>query len=652
MPGLRQQDYTFPLAGQLNLLDYTDISKSQVFQNDYFSVSFDTKTGRTDINRRNGAKLLSGSVVRALTGQGYISSGQSSFRHSVRSGIISDQLGEGQQVTINSSNPSESIDFNLTLSLYKNYHAVFIEAVSHNRSSKPVNLQSIEPVCAYNESGGALYWPLTTKLLTNGPMYYNPGEVTDFGIAEEKARQSWWNIGLFSGYDHEGLAAGAIENLTAQGMITAKRGEGDRIGLIARSVLADGFILEPGKKIRSNRFVIYIGSDPYSALEGFADIMGNLNKARINSIVNGWCNWFFTYEHITEDEVVRNSEFASRVLKPYGMEYMQIDEGYQQWHGEWDGNDRFPHGMKWLADRIHSYGLKPGLWIAPYVISEPTRIFQKHKEWLIKNPDGSLKRVGPWPDENTDWAKNENPKRYGLDITHPDAAEWMSNLFDKVSKQWGYEMIKIDFVDWSLLSADHYFNPSVSRAMAYRKGFEIIRKAIGENCHLQDCGPGPVTVGLIDSMRIELDQNYGYREEAWKTYFTNSASSAPAAAKRYYFHKRTWINDADHLCMSLLSLSQSQAAATLLSLTGGNIISGDRLQDLDPVRLEILKKSLPSFGEAARPADLFDTDQHRIFVLKIKKPFGEWTIAGFFNSDESEMKELLISAEPFMARQY
>ena len=429
------------------------------------------------------------------------------------------------------------------------------------------------------------------------------------------ARQSWWNIGLFSGYDHEGLAAGAVENLTAQGMIIAKRGKGDTIGLIAKSALADGFILGAGKKIRSNRFVLYIGNDPYSALEGFAAIMGKVNKARINSIVNGWCNWFFTYEHITEDEVVSNAEFASRILKPYGMEYMQIDEGYQQWHGEWDGNDRFPHGMKWLADRIHSYGLKPGLWIAPYVISEPTEIFQKHKEWLIKNPDGSLKRVGPWPDENTDWAKNENPKRYGLDITHPDAADWMYNLFDKVSKQWGYEMIKIDFVDWSLLSAHHYFDPSVSRAMAYRRGFEIMRKAIGNECHLQDCGPGPISVGLADSMRIELDQNYGYTPEVWKQYF-NSTGSAPAAAKRYYFHKRTWINDADHLCMSLLSPSQAQAAATLLSLTGGNIISGDRLPDLDQVKIEILKKALPSWGEAARPVDLFDTDFHRIFALE------------------------------------
>ena len=103
--------------------------------------------------------------------------GNPPFRHSVKSGIISDQLGEGQQITINSSNPDNSIDFNLTISLYKNHHAVFIEAVCYNRSSKPIVLQSIEPVCACNETGGALYWPLTTKLLTNGPMYYDPGAV-------------------------------------------------------------------------------------------------------------------------------------------------------------------------------------------------------------------------------------------------------------------------------------------------------------------------------------------------------------------------------------------------------------------------------------------------------------------------------------------
>ena len=641
---LQAAGISLPLAGKFDLLSSNNIPKPQIYQNDFFSVLFNTGSGRLDIIRRNGERLLSGSLIRALTGQGYISTGQASFRHSVKTSKIIDQLGECMQLTINSSEPDKKIDLNLRIFLYKKLNAVFFEAECLNRSSKPIVLLNIEPISAVNETGGALYWPQTSRLLTNGPMYYDPGAVLDFSAKDNNLRQSWWNIGLFSGYNREGLVVGAVENLTAQGKVSAIRESGENTGLTAQSILSDGFVLGAGKKIRSNRFVMLIGKDIYSALEEYASVMGRINTARTTSIVNGWCNWFFTYEHITEEEVIRNAEFASRVLKPYGMEYIQVDEGYQLWHGDWDGNDRFPHGMKWLAERIHSLGLKPGLWLAPFVISEPTDIFQNHKDWLLKHPDGSLKRVGPWPDENSDWAKNENPKRYGLDITHPGAAEWMFNLFNKVSTKWGYEMIKIDFVDWSLLSAHHYYDPSVSRAMAYRKGFEIIRKAIGNDCHLQDCGPGPITVGLLDSMRIELDQNYGYAPEVWKQYF-NSTGSAPAAAKRYYFHKRTWINDDDHLCLSLLSPIQAQAAASLLALTGGNIISGDRLPDLDPVRLEILKKSLPSWGEAARPVDLFDTDQHRIFSLKVKKPFSEWTIAGLFNSNDSEMQEYALHLE-------
>lgn len=90
---------------------------------------------RRDFLARLQAAGLTFTLAGQLTGQGYVSSGQSSCKHSVRSGIISDQLGEGQQVTINSSNPDNSIYFILPLSLYKNHHAVFIEAVCYNRYS-------------------------------------------------------------------------------------------------------------------------------------------------------------------------------------------------------------------------------------------------------------------------------------------------------------------------------------------------------------------------------------------------------------------------------------------------------------------------------------------------------------------------------------
>jgi hypothetical protein len=66
------------------------------------------------------------------------------------------------------------------------------------------------------------------------------------------------------------------------------------------------------------------------------------------------------------------------------------------------------------------------------------------------------------------------------------------------------------------------------------------------------------------------------------------------------------------------------------------MFSGDRLTQLDPYKLEILKKITPSSGEAAKPVDLFDADIQSVFVLKVNKPFAEWTIAGFFNASLTE----------------
>ncbi len=605
-------------------------------ENDHLRLAFDLQTGRVAAWRSNGASLLTGVIARANLGSRRRSTADPAYRHALDSAPFSDRLGRGRQLVVRSTDAERQLDFELRFSLYDGEPALFVEVECRNVSAQPIVIESLEPLCALAEMGGALHWPGVTKVLTNGPMYYDPGQVTALPTPTADALRSWWNLGFFRGYDQEGLVAGFVENQTALGQVIVRRVDADTVALVAESVLAKGFELAPGRTIRSGRFLLNLAPDTYRALESYADAVGRLLGARVNSVINGWCDWFMAFEHITEEEVLRNAEFAARHLEPFGLEYIQVDEGFQRWHGDWEGNARFPHGMKWLADQIRALGLKPGIWLAPYVISEPTEVFQKHPDWFLRHPDGRLKRVGPWPSEDSDWARNENPKRYGLDVTHPGAAAWLEDLFETVGRRWGYAMVKIDFADWSLLSAHRYYDPTVSRAAAYRRGFEIMRRALGPHCHLQDCGPGPVTVGLLDSMRIELDQNYGFRKQAWKQYFTESTSSAPAAAKRYYFHKRTWINDADHVCLNLLSPTQAQAAATLLALTGGNLLSGDRLPDLDPTRLEILRKVLPAFGEAARPVDLFDTDRHSALALAIRKSFGAWTVAGFFNASETE----------------
>jgi hypothetical protein len=496
-------------------------------------------------------------------------------------------------------------------------------------------------------------------------MYYDAGTIHELGTNEDAVTSgnlkgvklvnssissqsetihSWWNAGLFSGYDKEGIVIGYLENNLCLGNLLIARTSPGEISLVAESVYTPQLSLQPGKTISSNSLMINMAGNLYKALENYADAAGKINMARTHSIVNGWCSWFYTLSKVSEDEVLINTAFAAKHLKQFGLEYIQIDEGFQKWHGEWEGNERFPHGMRWLAGKIKSHGFKPGIWISPYVISEPTEVFQKHPDWLLKNADGSLKRVGNWAEGDTPPA-DENPKRYGLDITHPGAAKWLHDLIDTIANDWGYAMIKIDFVAWSILVPDHYHDPAVSSAQAYRKGMEIMRSAAGDKCHILECGPGAITIGLIDSMRIELDVNYGFSETAWDTYFLHPASSVSAAAKRFYFHKRTWINDADHICMDLLSHQQSQAAATIIALSGGNMVSGDRLTQLDPYKLEILKKITPSFGEVAIPVDLFDGTMQSVFALKIKKPFAEWIIVAFFNPGLTETAEKKFSLE-------
>jgi len=628
-------------------------------QNTYFTVRFNSKTGLFSIYGITGQPLISGALSAVNSQTGSRVTVASNYAFTLKTISVSNDIGTGRMLKILGRDKEKKLDVEIQIALYDYLNAVVIEAIYKNVSDDQIIVNSVEPIRVIKAETGSLFFPDVSECLTNGAMYYDAGTIHTFGkpykkpepygetkggvivnnslSANDETVQSWWNVGLFSGYDQEGISLGYIENHSGLGRIQLLKTETDQLSLIAESVYDPGFVLKQGQTISSDRFMINVAENPYKSLEDYAAVLGKINHARTSSIVNGWCNWFYTLDHFSEDEIIHNAAFAARHLKQYGLEYIQIDEGYQKWHGNWEGNARFPHGMKWLATKIKSYGLKPGIWISPFVVSDSAAIIKQHPDWFLKNEDGSLKRIGPWPGENTDWFKNESPKRYGLDITNPGAEKWFTDLIDTIANNWGYEMIKIDFVAWTVFSAHHFYDSSCTPAQVYKKAFEIMRKVAGEQCHLLDCGPGNITAGLTNSMRIEYDQNYGYSQDAWKQYFIGPSSSSGAAGKRYYFNNKAWVNDADHICIDMLSLPQSQAAASLIALSGGNTMSGDRLLTLDASKLEVLKKVFPSTGENAKPVDLWDSDMQTTFAVNIRRKFGEWTIAGFFNPDLNQM---------------
>ena len=593
-------------------------------------VIFDTRTGRINVTR-DGRPFLRGAVARAMTASGDFATSDFRYTRTVEARDVRHPLGAGREMTMRCADRERRLDIEVRATLVTGRDALIVEAFYKNISpDTPVTLPQAEPVRAVADDGGACLWPGTSRALTNGKMYYNAGHVID--LEKDGKAAGWWNIGLFRGERAPGLTIGYIRNDEGMGEMSVAKAAGDALSVVAASSYQTQFTLKPGETVSSSPVLFQFAPDPFTALEDYAQAMGDMHHVRLNPVPNGWCTWTYAYGAINEDEIIRNAEFAAKHLKPYGFDVMQIDDGYYRAQGDWEGNDRFPHGMKWMAQKIREFGLTPGIWFAPFAINQGTDVYQNHPDWLLRNPDGSIQACGPQIAEGSKEAHQPNPGTAGLDITHPGAADWLHRLFRTAAEDWGYDFIKIDFVDWTLLAAQRYHDPKYTKAAAYREGVRIMRDAMGKDRHLLDCGPGPVTVGLLDSMRIELDQP----PAAWNQYFLNPPSTAPAMAKRYYFHKRTWINDADHLVTVNLTVPQAQAAATLLGLSGGTMIVSDRLFQLEPDRVELIKKVFPAYGENARPVDLWESDKPEVFALPIRKPFGEWLLVGLFNADERE----------------
>ncbi len=143
---------------------------------------------------------------------------------------------------------------------------------------------------------------------------------------------SWWNVGLFSGYDREAVVLGYLESTHSLGLVlVARTGDGE-IAFLGEAVHAPPITLRPGQAIGSNRFMLSVAATPYAALEQYADAVGTVQDARTRSIVNGWCSWFYTLDKVSEDEVLLNTAFAAEHLRRFGLEYVQVDDGYQRGH--------------------------------------------------------------------------------------------------------------------------------------------------------------------------------------------------------------------------------------------------------------------------------------------------------------------------------
>ena len=552
-------------------------------------------------------------------------------------GRVTDHLGAGTQVIFTHHGLQGALDLELILTLYDGQPLLTALLKVENPTDTTYLVRELHPLETSPSWNGAMYFgtdPTHCLVLENEYISWWTCKLTE--IRNGTSSKSHWNNLIYDRTTGKALVIGFLTQQVTENIIYLKYSSESQplpgrrgFGEFLVNCRSGNYKLAPGDSLVSDRVMLYWSDQPLQALEQYAEWMGKFQGVQLwPEIPAGWCSWYYYYWGVSEADVIANLNFIADKLRSHGMEYVQIDDGFQRALGDWETNDKFPHGHRWLTDQIHSKGLKAGLWLAPFGIGEKSDVYRNHPEWLIKDGDGNPIRV------NKAWA---NPywggDVYALDPTHPEAQQWLRNLFHTVIHDWGYDYVKIDFLYYATgadqgeadnLNCHYYAN--VTPIQAYRIGLQAIREGVGADKFILGCGaPIGASVGLVDGMRIGTDVYPSWGQ---------IAECAKNVARRYFLHNRVFLNDPDVVMVrTQMPETQAKAWASMVALTGTMTLDSDKLPSVPDSRIAILKKILPVYSGRFRPLDLLEAvdEPPSIWDCKVSRNFEEWHVVGLVN---------------------
>lgn len=349
----------------------------------------------------------------------------------------------------------------------------------------------------------------------------------------------------------------------------------------------------------------------------------------------GWSSWYIFWDKVAEADVVHNLATAALLADVLPLQVIQLDQGFEAAWGDWlQRNERFPHSLDWLAERIRGSGFTPGLWLAPFTAHPRSRLATVHPDWLLRTLRGQPVTAGLFAGRFMAQV---------LDTTHPAVEEYLRTLISKVVREWGYAYLKLDFLYAAALPGRRH-NPHLTRAQAYRRALRLIRETAGPETFLVGCGAplGP-SIGLVDAMRIGPDTAphwepvFGnvrrpFRKDASMPSLRNSLRNV---ITRAWMHGRWWHNDPDNLMVrqtnTELTRDEILTQLTLLGLSGGLCILADDLPKLTPEQYTAAAMLFPSLLEGMDVLDLFRRDMPTEVVAPVARPWEHWQLVGLFN---------------------
>ena len=579
-----------------------------------------------------------------------------------------DRLGRGRLLTLTSTLARRGVVLRREIALYDDQPFCVTRVGVTNQGGAPLPIAALHAFTTPDEGRGRLQlaakqddwrvyrhgWQSWSPTMSFGGAEHDlksrPAEMAPELPETDAGRFASDDVGvLFDPTTGRAMLAGAV---TARDLLSQVSVDAGRRSFDTRS-LADGVAIAPGETLWSERFAIDVVGHPNEQLARYGEALGREMGARVpERTPAGWCSWYYFYTTVTEDDVIRNLRFLEQHRRELPIDTVQIDDGYQADIGDWlTVNEKFPRGMGWLASEIKSAGYTPGLWVAPFLLSESSRTYAEHPEWVTRAADGSAAIA------NHNWLHDN----YGLDGTHPDARRWLEELFREICDGWGYDYVKIDFLFGAALAGKRQ-DASATRVRAYRAALAAVRAGVGPERFILGCGSlmAP-SVGYFDGNRVGPDVapfwRFMTRDERSRPEGKRRTPDDPLSAEtairntltRSWMHGRLWANDPDCLLVrtdgTKLSLEETQTLAAAIGLSGGMMLSSDDLDKVPAERIDLISMLLPTLPRSAVPVDLMERDMPERFELAFDRAFDPLRVVGLFNFGD-EARDLTLPLPP------
>lgn len=304
-----------------------------------------------------------------------------------------------------------------------------------------------------------------------------------------------------------------------------------------------------------------------------------------------WCSWYYAYYHLTDEMLSDYIKGFKTVSPQVPIQTIQIDAGYFPHVGDWlEPYYRFPDGIAKSVKEIIDNGYRAGIWIAPYMVGNRSKLYKEHPDWILFKKDGTPHINMTFYGEERLWGQMDE-EIYTLDVSNPEVMEYLRQVF-RAFKTMGVTFFKTDFMLYGSESSANVkrFTPGKTSFEYQRELFEMIRQEIGEESYWLGCiAPYAPMLGYVDGMRISADIRPMW--EGGKNMFDESIGAQ-------HINNIWWQNDPDAIILrekyTHMSNAEAQSMILWMGMLGGVINTSDLFHEIPKNKLNLFRFIAPS----------------------------------------------------------